>query len=167
MTAESVLIRAAEEGDVPAMAAIRAAEWETQAYWEKRIGAYLAGNVSAQHAVPGHAVFVAEAAGNVVGFVAGHRTTRHKCQGELEWIDVAPPYRRRGIAGRMVVALAGWFAEKRAPRVCIDVKPENLVARALYAKFGARPLNPHWMFWEDIGVALIESGESGSVGVSS
>ena len=136
------------------MAAIRAAEWETQAYWEKRIGAYLEGNVSAQHAVPGHAVFVADVEGEVVGFVAGHRTTRHKCQGELEWIDVVAAHRRRGIAGRMVVRLAEWFVQQQALRVCIDVKPENSVARGLYAKFGARPLNPYWMFWEDVGVAL-------------
>jgi RimJ/RimL family protein N-acetyltransferase len=150
----TVLIRPAEERDVRATAAIRAAEWETQAYWEKRIGAYLAGNISAQHAVPGHAAFVAEVADEVVGFIAGHRTTRHECQGELEWIDVVAPYRRRGIAGRMVVTLAGWFVEQQALRVCIDVKPENSVARGLYAKFGARPLNPYWMFWEDVGVAL-------------
>lgn len=151
---ETVLIRPAEPRDVPAMAAIRAAEWETQAYWEKRIGAYLAGNISAQHAVPGHAVFVAEVEGKIVGLVAGHRTTRHQCQGELEWIDVVAPYRRRGIAGRMVVTLAGWFAEQQTLRVCIDVKPENSVARGLYAKYGARPLNPYWMFWEDIGVVV-------------
>ncbi len=154
MSTETVLIRPAEPRDVPAMAAIRAAEWETQAYWEKRIGAYLAGNISAQHAVPGHAVFVAEVEGKIVGLVAGHRTTRHQCQGELEWIDVVAPYRRRGIAGRMVVTLAGWFAEQQTLRVCIDVKPENSVARGLYAKYGARPLNPYWMFWEDIGVVV-------------
>ena len=139
------------------MAAIRAAEWETQEYWEKRIGAYLVGQISAQHALPGHVVFVADVAGEVVGFVAGHRTTRHACQGELEWIDVVAAHRRQGIAGRMVVTLAGWFVEQQALRVCIDVKPENLVARGLYAKFGARPLNPYWMFWEDVGVALLRA----------
>ena len=148
------MIRPAGERDVPAMAAIRAAEWETQPYWEKRIGAYLAGSISAQQAVPGHAVFVAEAADEVVGFVAGHRTTRHQCQGELEWIDVVASHRRRGVAGRMVVTLAGWFVEQQALRVCIDVKPENLVARGLYGKFGARPLNPYWMVWEDVRVVL-------------
>lgn len=149
------------------MASIRAAEWETQDYWEKRIGAYLAGNISAQYALPGHAVFVAETADQVVGLIAGHRTTRHQCQGELEWIDVFAPYRRRGIAGRMIVTLAGWFVEQQALRVCIDVKPDNFIARGLYAKYGARPLNPHWMVWEDVRVVLARPGETGSVGVSS
>ena len=150
MNAPSLIIRPAEDRDVPTMAAIRAAEWETQEYWERRIGNYLAGNLGAQHALPGHAVFVADLDGTVVGFIAGHRTTRHGCQGELEWIDVIAPHRHHGIAGQMIVRLAAWFIEQQAFRVCIDVQPRNLIARGLYAKFGAQPLNPHWMFWEDM-----------------
>ena len=148
------MIRPAEAGDIPAMAAIRAAEWETQTYWERRIGDYLGGTIGAQQALSGHAVFVADLDGAVVGFIAGHRTTRHGCQGELEWIDVIAPHRHHGIAGQMIVRLAAWFIEQQAFRVCIDVQPRNLIARGLYSKFGARPLNPHWMFWEDIRVAV-------------
>ncbi len=152
-----VVIRPAEVDDVPAMAAIRAAEWETEAYWERRIGNYLCGELGAQHALPGHAVFVAIREEVVIGFIAGHRTRRHSCDGELEWRDVTAAHRRQGIAGKLVVTLAAWFVEQQALRVCIDVKPENTAARALYAKYGARPLNPHWMFWEDIRVATSTS----------
>lgn len=136
------------------MAAIRTAEWETEAYWQRRIGNYLRGELGAQHALPGNAAFVASLDANVVGFIAGHRTTRHGCQGELEWMDVVKAHRRQGIAGQLIVMLATWFVEHQALRVCIDVKPENAAARALYAKYGAGPLNPHWMFWEDICVAI-------------
>ena len=52
-TAGAVMIRAAEASDVSAMAAIRAQVWETQAYWERRIGAYLRGEIGAQHALQG------------------------------------------------------------------------------------------------------------------
>ena len=135
MNAPSLILRPAEDRDVPTMAAIRAAEWETQEYWERRIGNYLAGNLGAQHALPGHAVFVAE----------------------LDGIDVVQAHRRHGIAGQMVVTLAAWFIEQQALRVCIDVQPKNLIARGLYAKFGARPLNPHWMFWEDIHVVVADT----------
>ncbi|MFY9748742.1 MAG: GNAT family N-acetyltransferase [Acidobacteriaceae bacterium] len=155
VVAGAVTIRPAEFSDVPAMAAIRAQEWETLAYWERRIGAYLRGEIGAQHALQGYAaVFVAIRAGAVIGFIAGHRTTRHGCQGELEWMDVAAAHRRQGVAGRLIVTLAGWFVEQEALRVCIDVKPENTAARGLYAKFGAAPLNPHWMVWEDVRVAV-------------
>jgi ribosomal protein S18 acetylase RimI-like enzyme len=154
-TAAPIIIRAAEAAHVPSIAAIRAQEWETQAYWEKRIGNYLRGEIAAQHALPGHAVFVAIREQEVIGFIAGHRTTRHGSQGELEWMDVVAAHRRQGIAGQLIVTLAGWFIEQQALRICIDVKPDNLAARGLYAKYGARrPLNPHWMFWEDIRVAI-------------
>jgi hypothetical protein len=37
----SVNFRPAEGGDIDAMATIRAREWETEAYWKRRIGAYI------------------------------------------------------------------------------------------------------------------------------
>ncbi len=151
----TVMIRAAEVADVPAMAAIRAQEWETQACWERRIGNYLRGEIGAQQALQGHAaVFVAVREGAVIGFIAGHRTKRFGCDGELEWIDVVAAHRRQGIAGQLIVALAGWFVEEKALRVCIDVKPTNTAARGLYAKFGAVDLKPNWMVWEDLRVAV-------------
>ncbi len=152
------VIRHAEVSDVPSMAAIRAAEWGTQNYWETRIGNYMRGEIGAQHALPDHAVFVAIMGRARVGFIAGHRTRRFGCDGELEWIDVDKANRRQGIAGQLIVKLAAWFVEQQALRVCIDVKPDNAAARGLYAKFGAKALNPHWMFWEDVRVAMDREG---------
>jgi ribosomal protein S18 acetylase RimI-like enzyme len=147
-------IRRAEERDVPAMAALRAETWETSEYWVKRIGPYLAGQIGAKQALGGCAMFVAEIDGAIVGFVAGHRTTRHGCQGELEWIDVTRARRRGGIAGRLLAAMAAWLVEHNALRVCVDVDPENAAARAFYAKHGATDLKPHWMIWEDISTVI-------------
>lgn len=163
--AASVTIHPAEPADVPAMAAIRAQEWETQEYWEKRIAGYLTGNLGARHALPGHAVFVAALDGTVAGFVAGHRTTRHGCLGELEFINVAREQRGRGIAGMLLLRMAGWFAEQQALRVCVDVVPENEAARALYAKHGAVDLRPNWMVWEDIRTVLAGSDSGAAFGV--
>ena len=146
----SLAFRPAEEGDLGAMAAIRAREWETEGYWKRRIGGYMAGEQSPQHALPARAVFVAVDDGAIVGFVAGHRTRRYGCDGELEWINVAPEQRGRGIAGQLLVVMARWFAGLGALRVCVDVEPKNAVAQALYARYGATRLNHHWMVWEDI-----------------
>jgi ribosomal protein S18 acetylase RimI-like enzyme len=148
-----VAIRRADSRDIPAMAKIRAEAWETQDYWESRVEAYLAGRIAAQHALPGHAVFVAEANGVVVGLVAGHRTTRHECQGELEWINVARAQQGRGIAGNLLAAMAAWFVEQEALRVCVNVAPDNGAARAFYARHGAADLKPFWMVWKDIRIA--------------
>jgi ribosomal protein S18 acetylase RimI-like enzyme len=158
-------IRPAQPGDVAAMAAIRAQEWQTKEYWDRRIGGYLRGEIGAQHALEGHAVFVASRDQTVVGFIAGHRTTRHACQGELEWIDVVATHRRQGIAGQLIVTLTRWFVEQQALRVCIDVKPDNIAARSLYARYGAVDLKPNWMVWEDIRTALVDSDSATTFGV--
>jgi GNAT superfamily N-acetyltransferase len=131
------------------MAAIRALEWETMDYWLARIRGYLDGSLSPQQALHTRAVFVAADDGALIGFVAGHRTRRHGCDGELEWINVAPEYRGRGIADKLMLAMGAWFVAQDALRVCVDVNPANMPARRLYARFGAVPLNPHWMVWED------------------
>ena len=39
----SAIIRPVKQSDIPAMASIRGKQWESEAYWEHRISAYLAG----------------------------------------------------------------------------------------------------------------------------
>jgi GNAT superfamily N-acetyltransferase len=146
---EKVLIRPFAEIDIPAMAAIRALEWETEAYWTRRIALYLGGEHSPRHASSDRAAFVAIAGNEMAGFVAGHRTRRYKCDGELQWINVAPLQRGRGIADQLIARMGAWFVEQNAVRICVDVQPQNIAARKLYARCGAQPLNPHWMVWED------------------
>jgi GNAT superfamily N-acetyltransferase len=145
----AITVRPALAGDIPAMAAIRALEWETADYWLARIGGYLDGSQSPQQALRERAMLVADDDGTVIGFVAGHRTRRHGCDGELEWINVAPGHRGRGVADALLEAMGAWFVAQGALRVCVDVNPANVSARRLYARFGAVPLNPHWMVWED------------------
>lgn len=153
-------IRPAEERDIPAMAVLRSYHWETAAFWEPRVELYLFGGHSPQQARPERAAFVAEEDAIVVGFVASHLTRRYQCDGELQWINVAPDYRGRGIAGSLLVVMAQWFAQQNARRICVDVVPENAAARRLYSAHGAVPLNPHWMVWEDITKIAASSNSS-------
>jgi ribosomal protein S18 acetylase RimI-like enzyme len=145
----SVSLRPARENDVPAMAAIRAREWETEAYWTARIRRYLRGEHSPQQALAARAAFVATDRDAVVGFVSGHRTRRYGCDGELQWINVIEERRGHGIAGKLLQQMAAWFVKQGVLRVCVDVDPKNTAARHLYKKYGARPLKPYWMVWED------------------
>jgi RimJ/RimL family protein N-acetyltransferase len=156
------VIRPAEPRDIPAMAVLRSHHWETPAFWEPRVEHYLFGSHSPQQALSGRAAFVAEEGESVTGFVAGHLTRRYQCDGELQWINVAPDYRGRGIAGALLVAMAHWFAQQNARRICVDVVPENTAARRFYAAHGAVPLNPHWMVWEDITKIAAGSNPSAS-----
>ena len=140
----------AEEHDIAGMAALRAQTWGTEPYWAARIGGYLNGEHSPQQALAERVAFVALDGNVVVGLVAGHRTKRFGCDGELEWIDVAKERRGQGIADGLMAVMIQWFVQQGALRVCVNVAPENTVAQRLYARHGAVPLNEHWMVWNDI-----------------
>lgn len=147
-------IRPAVNDDVSAMAALRAQAEKTQAFWQARIRMYMSGAHMPQHALAPREVFVAEIDARVVGLVAGHLTRRFDCQGELEWIDVASAWRRRGIAERLLRRQATWMRDHGAARVCVNVAEDNTIARHLYARYGAVPLEPHWMVWPDVAEVI-------------
>jgi GNAT superfamily N-acetyltransferase len=148
----AIAIRPVEEGDIPFIALIRAANWQSPAFWEDRIRRYLRGEHCPQKSLTARAAFVAVDRGTVVGFVAGHRTTRYGCDAELQWINVLTERRRTGIAGALLMTMASWFADQNAIRVCVNVEQQNSAARNLYTKYGAQALNEHWMVWGNIRV---------------
>lgn len=147
---QEIAIRVASEADIPGMAAIRAREWESQSYWDDRVGGYLRGTRSPQQALAERACLVAVHDGRIVGFVAGHRTRRFGCDGELQWINVLPEYRGQGIAGRLVTIMLSWFGQRNMNRICVNVASENAAARRLYSQYGAVPLSEGWMEWRDL-----------------
>ena len=150
----AIVYREVEPSDMPALARIRAADWETEEYWRKRIAAYLGCELHPQHALHPRVLYVACECDAVVGFIAGHLTRRFACDGELEWIDVVPAHRRTGIASELFRLLVAWFVAQNAKRVCVDVNPTNVPAQKFYRRHGAVDLRPHWLVWPDIGAAL-------------
>lgn len=153
----TVLYRLADKSDIPAMAHIRADDWETEEYWRVRISRYMDCELHPQHALIPRVIYVALEDTAVVGLIAGHLTRRHACDGELEWINVIPERRGNGIASELLRLLAAWFAEQKASRICVDVEPSNFAARRFYKRCGAADLNPHWLVWDDINVVLREA----------
>jgi GNAT superfamily N-acetyltransferase len=128
-----IAVRSVQNSDIPAMAAIRAKEWESDSFWVTRIDGYLSGELSPQQALLARAALVAVDGNAVVGFVAGHKTRRHSCDGELQWMNVAVEQRRQGIATLMLAAIAAWFIQQQALRIYVDVSPVKLAARTLCA----------------------------------
>jgi len=149
-----VLYRLAEKSDIPAMARIRAAEWETEEYWRGRISSYLDGELHPQQALMPRVSYLALEGESLVGFIAGHLTRRYACDGELEWINVVPERRGTGVASELLRLLAAWFVEQKASRVCVDVQPANTTARRFYTRHGAENLNSNWLVWNDIKIVL-------------
>jgi len=117
----------------------------------------LEGEIHPQKALKPRVTYVAIEDGLVVGFIAGHLTQRHKCEGELEWINVVAEKRGSGIASELLRRLAEWFVEEKALKICVDVQPANTVARRFYREHGAEDLKPHWMVWNDVRIVYIRS----------
>ena len=125
------------------MASLRDASGWTGGAGADTMRRYLAGEHHPQQALAPRAAFVAEADGVVVGYVAGHRTTRFGCAGEIQWLLVAPAYRGGEVGAGLLAAMAAWFVAEGAGRVCVNVAPENAPARRLYARHGAMALSEY------------------------
>jgi ribosomal protein S18 acetylase RimI-like enzyme len=136
------------------MARIRAADWGIEELWRVRISRYLNYEHHPRQALAPRAIYVAVDDNVVVGFIAGHLTRRHGCEGELQWINVIPERRGSGVAAELLRQLAAWFVAQNASRICVDVEPENTGARRFYLRHGAQDLNPSWLIWNDIRVVL-------------
>ncbi|HRH49324.1 MAG TPA: GNAT family N-acetyltransferase [Panacibacter sp.] len=149
----TISYRQATNQDVPFLAKIRSENQETENHWNDRISAYLNYTHNPQQALKTRIIYVALHNNIIIGFVAGHLTTRYECQGELQWINVVEKYRQTGIASNLVQILAIWFIGQKSYKVCVD--PGNDIARQFYKKNGAENLNSHWMFWEDIRNIII------------
>ncbi|HKW32378.1 MAG TPA: GNAT family N-acetyltransferase [Candidatus Acidoferrum sp.] len=138
------------------MARIRASGWGSEEYWITRITGYMNRELHPQKALMPRVVYVASENDSAIGFVAGHLTHRYECDGELEWINVIHERRGDGLASELLRLLAAWFGDQNAARICVDVDPENSIARQFYARHGAERLNEHWMVWNDIRTVLHE-----------
>src|SRR5262249_42947759 len=128
--------REATVADVPAMERSRDGNPDGGPA-DERMTAYLEGRHHPQQALADRAAFVALDGENVVGYIAGHATTRHACSGEVQYLYVAPPYRRQKVASELLAWMAGWFVNRDIRRVCVTVDADSPAAAPFYASHGA------------------------------
>lgn len=112
---------------------------------------YLAGTYHPRDAQPDRETLIAEVEGSFAGYIAGHRSNRFGCEGELQWLNVKEEFRGTGVADRLMLALAAWFRSRGIAKVCVNVAEDNARARAFYHRHGAIRLSDHWMGWDCIG----------------
>ena len=144
----NVICREITKNDLVSLAEIRSITWGSKDYWLTRIANYYYGLAHPGDALPQRILYVALVKNQITGFIAGHLSQRFDCDGELQWIDTIPEFRKKGIASQLVKVLAKWFIEQNAFKICVD--PGNDESREFYRKNGATDLNKHWMYWEDI-----------------
>ena len=150
---QTLTCRPASADDVAVMARLRERSGWAGGAGAETMRRYLVGEHHPRQARAPRAAFVGERAGELVGFVAGHLTERFGCDGEVQWLLVAPAARGESAATALLQALAMWFTTKGAARVCVNVAPENARARRFYSRHGAVELSEYWMVWPDIAAA--------------
>lgn len=152
-----VRCREADSADVPAMERARATD-HAAGPADARMAAYLEGRHHPQQALAARTAFVALIGAEVVGYIAGHETTRYGCNGEVQYLYIAQRLRRQGVARTLLQSLAAWFADRGIRRVCVNADVESPGAVPFYVAAGAVPLNTFWYMWEDIGRVLPVGG---------
>jgi ribosomal protein S18 acetylase RimI-like enzyme len=146
----SVSFRKATLADAMAMAALCAQDFESQNYWYDRIVGYLKNEFNPYQSLAPRLFYLATAGETIVGFIAGHMTSRREHAGQVQWIFIDAPYQRMGIGSRLLHILFIWFIEQETASVRADIEPHQITLRQFYTKHGAEALNKYWLYWEDI-----------------
>lgn len=149
-----IQFREATTADVTAMALCRLVD-PIDGVADPRMAAYFDREHHPQQALLPRVGYVALADDAVIGYIAGHLTTRNRCAGEVQYLFVVPAYRRQGIATALLRLLARWFHAHAAQRVCVGIAADSPAeAQPFYKSLGAAPLKRNWYGWEAIGVIL-------------
>lgn len=141
MTATTSLIREMTEADLDAVRAIEEAAYGTDAWTRRALEDELINGFSSY-------IVVEAPDGRVAGF-AGIWFMRD--QVHLVTIAVDPPYRRLGLAARMLLNCLEQAREAEMPSVVLEVRESNTSAQALYERFGFRKLGRLRKYYKDDG----------------
>lgn len=95
--------------------------------------AYSRAELATYLALPGAHTLVAEAGGEVAGFVLGLRRRR---EGHVVTLDVMPRRQREGLGGRLLAAIEAWMWAGGARRISLETLAGEEGARAFYEKHG-------------------------------
>jgi len=155
---QGVQYREATVADIPDIERSRHAD-PTAGRADPRMTAYLERRHHPHLALPSRVAYVAVDDDAVAGYIAGHLTRRFECDGEVQYLFVAPQYRRTGVASALLRLVARWFVEQRASRVCVNVNVDSPPALPFYLRHGATPLNRYWLIWSDIGTLVDRRAE--------
>jgi GNAT superfamily N-acetyltransferase len=87
--------------------------------------------------------------GELVGYLAGHLTTRFGKDAEIENFYVLRSRQRQGIGSALLRRFTAWLAEQGARSLCVGIFRDNPY-QAFYLKYGGAHLNAHWVVWADV-----------------
>jgi ribosomal-protein-alanine N-acetyltransferase len=91
-------------------------------------------------------VLVAQTSRGVAGYLVGREAGGI---GEVLNLAVAPEFRRRGMGEALLEAGLAAFRRSRVDEVFLEVRESNTSARALYARYGFRPVGQRSAYYRN------------------
>jgi len=150
-TNDNILVRRAEPQDRPALGRFGAAlvrahhAFDSQRFLppRPRLEEGYAHFLDTQRAAEDVAIFVAERAGSIVGYVyAGIEPPSWKelrdVAGFIHDVVVDPEARGEGVGTRLIETAAAWLVSRGAPRVMLWTAAQNQDAQRLFERLGFR-----------------------------
>ena len=104
---------------------------------------------SPQTSKPQRVVFKAIYQDSIVGYLAGHLTTRYNMDAEIQSFYVLKMHQRNGIGSYLLSEFAGWVIANECKSLCVGIAANNKY-QAFYLKHGGKHLNEHWIYWNDV-----------------
>jgi GNAT superfamily N-acetyltransferase len=98
---------------------------------------------------PGRLILKAEVNGKIVGYIAGHLTTRYERDAEIQSFYILKEYQRKGTGKKLFNRFVKWLLTQHAKSLCVGVAAENKY-KEFYIKQGGQYLNPHWIYWDNL-----------------
>jgi ribosomal protein S18 acetylase RimI-like enzyme len=114
---------------------------------EHRWRTYFRGE-SPQTSKPQRQVFKAVINEKIIGYIAGHLTTRYGKDAEIQSFYVLKEFQRKGIGTTLLAKFVNWFNTLEAQSLCVGIKADNPY-KAFYLKHGGQYLNEHWVYWDN------------------
>lgn len=84
----------------------------------------------------------------VIGYIAGHLTTRFNLDAEIQSFYILKKEQNKNIGTKLLTEFLKWLIDMDARSLCVGIKPENKY-KAFYLKYGGQYLNEHWIYWQD------------------
>lgn len=90
-----------------------------------RVTGYFERTHNPGYSLAARAIYLVVHKKQIIGFVAGHCSTRMKCTAELPWIFVLPQWQRKGVGTSLLQPLKQWFQKHKSTKVIVDAPPEE------------------------------------------
>ena len=122
-------------------------------FWTRRWRGYIKYGSGARQSRGDGWVFLAEAEGRPIGYVAYHHTNRHGTDAELQNIYILKEWQRRGIGAHLLGAVAHRLHADGSRSMCVGDDSDSPY-KQFYFKYGAVETEPGgpWSIWPDLGV---------------